>query len=201
MKKTQALCRHGNHDRENEQLDEVIYGISATSIRKTNKKHQSAILNICLWETRLTIAMCLHVRIQETRVRPLRIRKINVACDHNSSGRTRSPLGFPRLPLPPLRTPIILCSLSAATTTILFQEIYFILLVFLVYFLSASVDCIFMADCLLNMFLSLEWLSNVGRLSTLLTSKTSSLLQTLSLFTDYLQRGLKVWKPPTRFSI
>lgn len=63
MKKTQALCRHGNHDRENEQLDEVIYGISATSIRRTNKKHQSAILNSYLWETeaRLTIAMCLHM--------------------------------------------------------------------------------------------------------------------------------------------
>ncbi len=63
MKKTQALCRHGNHDQENEQLDEVIYGISATSIRKTNKNHQSAILNSYLWETeaRLTIAMCLHM--------------------------------------------------------------------------------------------------------------------------------------------
>lgn len=155
------------------------------------KKHQSAILNSYLWETeaRLTIAMCLHVRIQGTRVRPLLrpsgIRKINVPCDHNSSGRTRSPLRFPRLPMPPLRTPIVLWSLSATTTKSLFQEICFILLVwvfFHVYFLSASVDCIFMADSLLNMFLSLEWLSNLGRLSTLLTSKTSSLLPTLSPF-------------------
>lgn len=51
----------------------------------------------------------------------------------------------------------------------------------LVYFLSASVGCFFMADCLLNLFLPLEWLQNVGRLSTLLTSKTSTLLPTLSL--------------------
>lgn len=39
MKKTQtAPHQHGNHDQENEQLDEVIYGVSPMSIRKANKK-------------------------------------------------------------------------------------------------------------------------------------------------------------------
>lgn len=185
LKKTQALCRHGNHDRENEQLDEVIYGISPTSIRKTNKKHQSAILNSYLWETesRSTIAMCLHMLeyreqgsdlwgSEKSMLLVIITAQAGLVLRWGFQGCQRLCLEHQSLCDPYRRRWPKFC----------FKK--FILLCWLefvlVYFLSASVDCIFMADCLLNMFLPLEWLQNVGRLSTLLTSKTSTLLPALS---------------------
>lgn len=109
-KKRRKLRRHGNHDQEKEQLDKVIYGVSPTSIRKTNKKAPVSHTEQLFESDRVKIDYChvsAHVRIPGTRVRPQRIRKINVPHDHNSSHQTSSPLGFA---VPASPTPILFSS-------------------------------------------------------------------------------------------
>lgn len=153
--------------------------------KKNNKKHQSAILNSYLWETesKSTIAMCLHMleyREQgsdlwgpdKSMLLVIITAQAGLVLRWGFQGCQRLCLEHHSLCDPYRRRWPKFC----------FKK--FLLLCWLefvlVYFLSALVDCIFMADCLLNMFLPLEWLQNVGRLSTLLTSKTSTLLPTLS---------------------
>lgn len=124
---------------------------------KPIKKHESAILSGYLraTESRLTIAMCLHMLEYQEQGSGLggsekKIKKINVPRDHNSSRRTSSPLGFALAASPP---PILFSNNDQKNQL---EWVSFTLMAWAFCCLHIQ-RFMFMADCLVNMFWSFEW--------------------------------------------